>query len=293
MKILITGGKGQLGTEILTCLKNGKTELGGLQEILLNSKYLAIDVDELDITNLIALDNLMLQEKYDVIINCAAYSNVDGCETNQDDAFKVNAIGCRNLAIISDKYQVKLAHISTDYVFDGDAKTAYREWDICNPQNIYGKTKYLGEQYIREFSNKHFIIRTSWLYGNYGSNFVKTIMGIAKEKGELKIVDDQIGKPTNCADLAHHILKLICTEEYGTYHCAGEGECSWFDFACKVIEYSKIKCKVKPCKTNEFPRPAKRPAFSSLDNMMLRNTIGCEMRAWQDSLKYFIENLEN
>lgn len=292
MNILITGGKGQLGTEIFKCLENKKTELGVPDVLKCDNKVTSIDVDVLDITDLEKVLDYFKANKFDCVINCAAYTNVDKCEQDIDNAFKVNAIGPRNLAIACERFNCKLIHISTDYVFSGEGSVPFTEWDYCQPQSIYGKTKYLGEKYVTQFCPRHFIIRTAWLYGYYGNNFVRTIMRVAKEKGKLNVVDDQRGNPTNAADLAHHILKLASTEEYGTYNGTGTGECSWYDFASKIVEYAHINAQVSPCTTDEFPRPAKRPAYSSLDNMMFRNTVGNEFRPWEDALQFFIENFK-
>lgn len=290
MNILITGGKGQLGTEILKCFENKKTELGVPEILKQENKVTSIDVDSLDITDLTAVTKLFEENKYDCIINCAAFTNVNACETEVETAFKVNAIGPRNLAIAAEKINAKLIHVSTDYVFSGVGTKPFVEWDNCDPQSVYGNTKYLGEQYVREFCSRYFIVRTSWLYGYYGNNFVKTIMKIAKERGECKVVNDQRGNPTNAADLAHHILKLVPTEEYGIYHGTGNGECSWFDFATKIVEFAGINAKVNPCTTEEFPTPAKRPAYSSLENLMFKATVGDEFRHWEEALKCFMEN---
>lgn len=290
MNILITGGKGQLGTEILKCFENKKTELGVPEILKQENKVTSIDVDSLDITDLSAVTKLFEENKYDCIINCAAFTNVNACETEVEAAFKVNAIGPRNLAIAAEKINAKLIHVSTDYVFSGVGTTPFVEWDNCDPQSTYGKTKYLGEQYVREFCSRYFIVRTSWLYGYYGNNFVKTIMKIAKERGECKVVNDQRGNPTNAADLAHHILKLVPTEEYGIYHGTGNGECSWYDFATKIVEFAGINAKVNPCTTEEFPTPAKRPAYSSLENLMFKATVGDEFRPWEEALKCFMDN---
>lgn len=290
MNILITGGKGQLGTEIFKCFENKKSELGFPKILKQENKVVAIDVDVLDITNLCDAKDYFNDNKFDCVINCAAYTNVNKCESDVENAFRVNAIGSRNLAIASESIGAKLIHVSTDYVFSGEGTKPFVEWDLCNPQSIYGSTKYLGEQYVREFCSRYFIVRTAWLYGYYGNNFVKTIMKIAKEKGECKVVSDQRGNPTNAADLAHHILKLVTTEEYGIYHGTGTGECSWYDFASKIIEYAKIDAKVNPCTTEEYPTPAKRPTYSSLENMMFKTTVGDEFRPWEEALKYFIEN---
>jgi len=292
MKILITGSNGQLGSELKKIIKIQESGLGAIPDIFKSACIDCIDVEELDITDKEAVMAYVKKSEPNIIINCAAYTNVDGCENNKDDAFRVNAIGARNMAIAAEKVNSKLVHISTDYVFAGDGSKPYREFDIPNPQSIYGASKYLGEQYVREFCSQYFIVRTSWLYGYVGKNFVKAIMKAGREKGSLKVVNDQIGNPTNAVDLAHHVLKIVATQEYGIYHCTGIGECSWFDFASKIIEYAGIKAIVFPCITKEYIGTAKRPAYSVLDNMMLRCTVGNEMRSWQDALKCFIENYD-
>ncbi len=292
MNVLITGSNGQLGRELAKNLANGYTELGPIPEELQGAQVVCVDVDEMDITNYDAVVDLVEELSLDVIFNCAAYTNVNGCETDSDTAFRVNALGARNLAMAAERFGAKLIHVSTDYVFSGEGNTPRSEWDLCNPQSVYGKTKYLGEQYVRDFCKRYFIVRTAWLYGYEGNNFVKTIMRIAREKGSATVVNDQFGNPTNAADLAHHLLKLAVTEQYGLYHCTGTGECSWYDFACKIVEYAGIPATVSPCTTAEYPTPAKRPAYSSLDNRMLRNTVGDEMRPWEEALRYFITHLE-
>lgn len=292
MKILITGAKGQLGTEIAKCFERGYTELGVPEVLKEKNSVRLIDIDELDISDIEEVKAFLLKEKYDAVINCAAYTNVNKCETERELAFKANAIGPRNLAIASELIGAKLVHISTDYVFSGDGSIPYVEWDICNPQSVYGKTKYLGEEYVKQFSAKYFIVRTAWLYGYYGANFVKTMRKIASEKGACKVVSDQRGNPTNAADLAHHILKLLTTEEYGIYHGTGSGECSWYEFTEKIVEFSGIEATVSPCTTEEYPTPAKRPAYSSLENMMFKSTVGDEFRPWQEALLCFIKNLD-
>ena len=292
MKILITGVNGQLGSCLREMLKMGNSELGQINGIFKDAQTEGIDFQELDITDLRAVMAYTANSKPDLIINCAANTNVDGCETNQDEAFKVNAIGARNLAIAAEKIGAKLVHISTDYVFVGNGTKPANEASICDPQSTYGATKYLGEQYVRDLCSRYFIVRTAWLYGAVGKNFVKTIMKAGRERGALKVVNDQIGNPTNVVDLAYHILKIAATEEFGIYHCTGHGECSWFDFASKIIEYARIDATVSPCTSDEYPAPAKRPAYSALDNMMLRCTVGDEMRNWQDALKCFFDHYE-
>ena len=177
-------------------------------------------------------------------------------------------------------------------MFSGVGEKPLTEYDLTAPYSVYGKTKLLGENYVREFCSKYYIVRTAWLYGYVGHNFVYTMRRLGKEKDSINVVNDQIGNPTHANDLAYHILKLIETDEYGVYHCTGKGECSWYDFAKMIIELSGEKCTVNPCTSEEYKTPAKRPEYSSLDNMMLRNTVGDEMRNWQDAIKSFIENLK-
>ncbi|MFW2488457.1 dTDP-4-dehydrorhamnose reductase [Clostridium chromiireducens] len=292
MKILITGSKGQLGNELLDILKSGKAEIGEVSEAIKKCEVIALDVDELDITDLGQVKNKINDLKPDVVINCAAATNVDGCESNEDFAFKVNSIGPRNLAIACDGISAKLVQVSTDYVFSGVGNKPLTEYDLTAPYSVYGKTKLLGENYVREFSSKYFILRTAWLYGYVGHNFVYTIRRLSKEKDVITVVNDQRGNPTHANDLAYHILKLIQTEEYGVYHCTGKGECTWYDFANMIVELSGEKCEVKPCTSEEYKTLAKRPEYSSLDNMMLRCTVGDEMREWKDAIKSFISKLD-
>lgn len=288
MKILITGCKGQLGSELIHILQNGTCELQAIPREYKHAEVIGTDYEDLDITNLELIRKYIDKIRPNIVINSAAYTNVDGCESNQDLAFKVNSLGPRNLSIACEQVNAKFIHISTDYVFEGNGSIPYREYDITNPVSVYGKTKLLGENYVREFCSKYFIVRTAWLYGYNGNNFVKTIIKVAKEKGRLEVVDDQRGNPTNAEDLAFHILKLALTDEYGVYHCTGIGECTWYDFAKAIVEYAKIDCTVSPITSDKINRVAKRPAFSSLDNMMLRCTIGNKMRVWEEALKVFI-----
>ena len=287
MNILIMGAKGQLGREMTDCFARGYSALG-TPDILKESNVLCLaDIDEVDIGDLDALRLFLENQEIDVIFNCAAYTNVDGCETNTETAFRANALGARNLAIVAREKGAKLVHVSTDYVFAGDGDRPYAEWDLPSPISAYGKSKLLGEQYIREQTERYFIVRTSWLYGRYGKNFVKTILRVAKERGACRVVADQRGNPTNAADLAHHLLKLATTEEYGIYHGTGNGECSWFDFAAKIVSLAGIAATVSPCTTAEYPTPTKRPAYSALDHLALRATVGDEFRHWEDALAAF------
>lgn len=292
MKILVTGARGQLGCEIVKCFERGYTELGTPDVLKEKNELVTVDIDELDISKLDSVLAIFEKEKPDAVINCAAFTNVNLCETERETAFRANAIGPRNLAIASERYGAKLIHVSTDYVFDGNGTKPYTEWDVCEPASAYGASKHLGEEYIREFSTRYFIVRTAWLYGYYGNNFVKTMMRIAKEKGACRVVCDQRGNPTNAADLAHHLIKLLPTEEYGVYHGTGTGECSWYEFTEEIVRAAGIDATVTPITTDEYPTPAKRPAYSSLDNMMFRVTVGDEFRPWQEALGCFISNLD-
>lgn len=291
MKILITGSKGQLGNELQSIIKNGYSEIGQVSENIKNSELFPLDIAELDITKLEDVKRVLKEIKPDVVINCAAATNVDGCESNQDLAFKINALGPRNLAMVCEEIGAKLVQVSTDYVFSGKGDKPLTEYDVPAPYSVYGKTKLKGEEYVREFSSKYFIVRTAWLYGYVGKNFVYTMMRLGAEKEELTVVNDQRGNPTHANDLAHHILKLIETEEYGIYHCTGKGECSWYDFATEIMKLSGRKCKVIPVTSEQYKTAAKRPEYSSLDNMMLRCTIGDEMRDWKEALTSFLQKM--
>lgn len=293
MKIMITGCKGQLGNELQTIIRNKRSEIGAVPDDIVGAEVIPVDIDDLDITDASAVLKFVDSLKPDVIINCAAMTNVDGCETNYETAFKVNAAGVRNLACAAESISAKLIHVSTDYVFAGDGKKPYIEWDIVNPQSVYGASKALGEKYALRFCKRTFIVRTAWLYGYVGKNFVKTVRRVIREKGAITVVNDQLGNPTNANDLAHHLLKLAVTEDYGIYHCTGKGECSWYDFAVKIAEYSGMPDTVKPCTTAEYNSPTKRPAYSSLRNLALECGVGDEMRDWQIALKEYISKVED
>lgn len=297
MKVMITGSKGQLGNELISIIKSGSSEIGKIPDEYKDCEIIAVDIDVLDISDLSATEKFIETSKPDIIINCAAMTNVDGCETMKDVAFKVNALGVRNLSMAAKKIGAKFIHVSTDYVFAGNGKTPYIEYDVINPQSVYGASKALGEKYALAFNDKTFIVRTSWLYGYIGKNFVKTVRRVIKERGSITVVNDQRGNPTNANDLAHHLLKLGVTEEYGIYHCTGEGECSWYDFAAKIAEYSGYENAVFPCTTEEYNSkynvPTKRPEYSSLMNMALMCTVGNEMRNWETALQEYISKVED
>ncbi len=296
MKILITGCKGQLGTELQKQLRLGKSELGPIPEKLRSATVIPVDLPELDISDYRAVVEFVRRHHPDVIINCAAYTNVDGCETHHDDAFKANAIGPRNLAQAAEKVGARLVHVSTDYVFSGreNGGVPHDEAALPGPISAYGSTKLLGEQYVAQFCHRHFIVRTAWLYSYYGKNIVKTVVNAGRKYGRLEFVSDQLGNPTNAVDLAHELLQLCVTHEYGLYHCTGEGVCSWYDFACEIVRLAGVDAVVTPCTTAQYkakhPESTDRPAWSALDNRMLRCTIGNDMRDWKQALAAFFEH---
>lgn len=275
-KILVTGCNGQLGRAINEIYKGDAVEL------------INTDVAELDITNIEEVVKFIEEKKPEVIINCAAHTNVNACETEQDLAFKINAVGPRNLSIAATKVGAKMIHVSTDYVFDGTNTEPYTEFSPVAPLGVYGNTKLQGEEFVKQFSDKYMIIRTAWLYGD-GKNFVKTMLGLAETNKEVKVVGDQIGSPTSTKELAKMIHLLEPTDNYGIFHGTCEGSCSWADFTEKIFELSNIDCKVNHITTEEFPTPAKRPAYSVLDNYMLKLTTNHTFSTWKDALKEYLE----
>lgn len=277
MKVLITGAKGQLGQD--------------LQKVFANEEVAAFDLD-LDITDLSPLLKKFESFAPDTVIHAAAYTDVDGCEKNQDTAFQVNALGTANVSIAANYVDAQMLYVSTDYVFDDESDKPRTEFDNVNPQSVYGKSKLAGEKAVSSLTNKFYIARTAWLYGHGGANFVKTILKAAKEKGKLKVVDDQRGSPTFSLDLAEKIKEIVKSSQCGIYHVTNSGECSWYDFAKKIIELGAIDAQITPCSTEEFPRPAKRPAFSVLRNYNLELRGFKPMRSWQDALKSYFEGIQ-
>lgn len=276
MKVIITGAKGQLGLEIIKQLKQ--------YEIY---SVIATDRDNLNILNYDDLEKMIINEKPDVVINCAAHTAVDLCETDVENAYKINALGPKNLAIACEKIGAKFVQVSTDYVFDGSGTRPYREDDTTCPNSIYGTSKLMGEEFTKQFCSKYFIVRTAWLYGE-GNNFVRTMIKLAETNKELNVVNDQVGSPTSTVDLAKAIIDLIGTEYYGTYHGTCEGQCSWYDFAKKIFEIKNIDIKVNPVTSEEFKRPAPRPAYSVLDNFMLKLVNLNTFRNWEESLEEYL-----
>jgi dTDP-4-dehydrorhamnose reductase len=276
MKVVVTGAKGQLGTDLVHLLADKGYEVYGYGR------------EELDITNFDQVKQIIGKVNPDVVIHTAAYTKVDLAESEPDQAFLINAYGTRNVAVASEKVGAKLVYVSTDYVFDGTANVPYHEFAPTNPLSVYGKSKLAGEQFVRDLHSKFFIVRTSWVYGKHGNNFVKTMLKLAQERDELMVVDDQIGCPTYAVDLANCILELIQTEKYGIYHVSNSGHCSWYEFAKAIFEETEIDVKINPCTTKDFPRPAPRPAYSVFEHMALRLNGFSGMREWRIALREFI-----
>ncbi|WP_165251926.1 dTDP-4-dehydrorhamnose reductase [Adlercreutzia sp. ZJ304] len=293
MRILITGASGQLGNELRRLLESGKAEIGPIPEEYRDAEVVYTDTPDLDITNEKAVMDAIKLGRYDLVINCAAMTNVDGCEANENTAKLVNAIGAWNLARATKEHGIPIVHVSTDYVFAGNEPGERVESDPVNPISAYGRTKLEGEKLVASANNRHHIVRTAWLYGYVGKNFAKTMLRLAESHDEVTVVDDQLGNPTSANDLAYEILKIALTNDYGIWHVTNEGTCSWADFAEAVL--ANTNCKVNRCTSQEYkaahPESANRPAFSSLKNKHLESTIGNEMRPWQEALAGYMDKL--
>ncbi len=284
--ILVTGANGQLGTE-LSILSRKHAQ----------HHFTFTDVSELDITNARAVEDFFQGNSFDVCVNCAAYTAVDKAESDMEAAFKLNAEASQNLARASAKHNVKLIHISTDFVFDGRKSKPYVEDDLPSPLNIYGKSKWRGEEAcVKEYPGC-IIIRTSWLYSPFGNNFVKTVQRLCSERKEVGIIYDQIGTPTYAHDLAVAILaiieKLPSPEAQGIFHFSNEGVCSWYDFAEAIKNLSGLTCRLKPLETSEYPTPAKRAAYTVMNKKKIKQTFGLEIPHWQESLAACINRMKN
>ncbi len=275
MKVLVTGATGQLGQALVE-------ELGRR-----NREVAATDLPELDISHQDAVWRALSGHRPGVVINAAAATRVDDLEANPELAFKVNALGPRNLATACRRLGCKLAHISTDYVFDGTKAGPYVEWDEPRPQSVYGWSKLLGETLVRQQCPDHFILRTAWLYGRPGPNFINAILARARSGQDLQVVDDQKGTPTSALALAPQILAVVETEAFGTYHATCRGEATWYEFALLILERAGLSVNIRPCATAEFPRPAPRPANSVLENRLLQWEGLDLMPPWQEAFNRF------
>jgi len=279
VKILVTGATGQLGKDVVHFFSNYCTVFGMSRE-------------DLDVTELEQCQQKISEIRPDAIIHCAAFTAVDLAESETDQAFKVNAVGSRNVALAAEKIGAKICYLSTDYVFDGTSNSPYNEYDNTNPINVYGKSKRAGEILVQNLSSKFFIVRTSWLYGLYGNNFVKTILRMARKGEQLKVVCDQVGSPTFSEDLAAFLYRLVTTEKYGIYHATNSGACSWYEFAKEIVRLKGLHSEVAPCATDAFPRPALRPNYSVLDHQSIRSNGFSDFRHWRDALELFLEKLD-
>ena len=275
MEILIIGASGMLGYDLIEEISNHNL-------ILTNSKTL-------DITNKKEVMNSISKFKPDIVINAAAYTDVDGCEENEDLAFNVNGEGVKNLALACKKYDAALVHISTDYVFNGENDKPWVEDDPVGPVSVYGKSKLKGEEAIVENMEKYFIIRTAWLYGYNGKNFPRTMLELAKTHDEITVVYDEVGSPTYTKDLAHAIAQLIESDYYGVYHITNSGSCSWCEFSRYIFEIAERDVKVIPVKASEFNRPAPRPHYSVLENKKWKDNGFKPLRDYKEAIKEYIE----
>ena len=301
MNILVTGANGQLGNEMR--LVAGESDHTFIFSDVVDVP--GVETLKLDITDIDAVRSAVAANKVDAIVNCAAYTNVDAAESNGELAEILNAKAPQNLAVAMKERGGLLVHISTDYVFGAEPyNTPCTEEQTGTPTGVYGLTKLHGEEYIKESGCKHVIIRTAWLYSEFGKNFCKTMMMLTATKPELKVVFDQVGTPTYALDLARAIAVVLDdyagvmdSAEYsksGIYHYSNEGVCSWFDFTKMIAQYNgTTECKVNPCHSNEFPSPVKRPSYSVLDKTKIKETFGVEVPYWTDSLKVCIANLKN
>ena len=275
-KIIVTGCNGQLGRAVnLEFQNNGEIE------------FVNTDVGELDITDIDKVMELVRQVKPYAIINCAAHTGVDACEDEWDKAYKINAIGPRNLSIAASETGAKMIHVSTDYVFNGRADRPYTEFDKTDPQGAYGVTKLAGENMVRDFADRYFILRTAWLYGD-GKNFVKTMPRLSESNDKVRVVGDQVGSPTSARELAAAIAQLIFTENYGIFHATCEGSCSWAQFAEEIFKKAGKKTVVETITTEEFGAKAPRPAYSILENYMLKLTTDYRFADWHDALDEYM-----
>ncbi|HHX68053.1 MAG: dTDP-4-dehydrorhamnose reductase [Miniphocaeibacter sp.] len=272
-QVWITGANGRIGRELTKLLNPMDYEI------------FATDIDEVDITDSKRVNIFVDINRPDIIINCAGLTDVEMCEENIEMAFRVNAIGAKNLAIAANRINAKIIQLSTDDVFSGDSKSPYREYDLTNPQTVYGKSKALGEEYIKQFSHTYFILRSSWLYGG-GNKYVENIIEEAKKNGKVVVASNQIGSPTSSIELAKFILEIIDSYDYGLYHAACEGKCSRKEFAEKVLELTNIKADVEEVDNHtDFNR---RPSYSVLDNFLLSITNIYKFPKWEEALKDYI-----
>ena len=282
MRVLVTGAKGQLGSDLLCELSKRNIESVG------------IDIEDLDITDAAAtkklIEGINNKTKLDAIIHCAAYTAVDAAEDNEALVTKINAEGTKNIAEVAKTLDVAMMYISTDYVFDGEGKRPWEPDDKRAPLNVYGMAKYKGELYVEELVKKYFIVRISWVFGLHGNNFIKTMLRLGKERGAVSVVNDQIGSPTYTPDLSRLLADMILTDKYGRYHATNEGLCSWYDFAVEIFKQANLDVAVTPVSSDAFPVKAKRPHNSRMDKSKLTENGFKLLPTWQDALgRYLLE----
>ncbi len=276
MKILVTGVKGQLGHDVVNELTKRDIEAVG------------VDIEEMDITDPVSVDRVIKETAPDAVIHCAAYTAVDAAEENEELCRKVNADGPQNIANVCKELDIKMIQISTDYVFGGEGTHFWKPEDACEPQSVYGRTKYQGELAVRNTLEKYFIVRIAWVFGINGKNFVKTMLNLAKTHDTIRVVNDQFGSPTYTYDLARLLADMVVTDKYGVYHATNEGICSWYEFACAIFQEAGISVNVVPVTTAEYAAKAKRPANSRMDNNKLTENGFEKLPAWQDALARYV-----
>lgn len=281
MRVLVTGVKGQLGYDVVKELeKRGHTAIG-------------VDVEEMDITDPIAVERVISESMVDVVVHCAAYTAVDAAEDNQGVCYRVNVDGTENIAKVCKKYDIKMIYISTDYVFDGKGTRPWEPEDtITEPLNTYGMTKYQGEQAVQKYLEKFYIVRIAWVFGMNGKNFIKTMLRLGEENGAVKVVDDQVGSPTYTADLAVLLADMAETNRFGIYHATNEGFCSWYDFACEIFKAADMQVKVTPVSSKEFPAKAKRPDNSRMSKDKLDKNGFHRLPSWQNATARYVKELK-
>jgi dTDP-4-dehydrorhamnose reductase len=272
--ILVTGAKGMLGTDLCA-------------ELSAQHQVTGVDLGDFDLAHKEAVEAIA-DLNPQLVVHCAAMTNVDGCETDPDRAYLVNGLGTRHAALACQKLDIPMLYISTDFVFDGTKREPYYEWDSPNPLGHYGRSKLAGETEVRSLLNKYYIVRTSWLYGPNGKNFVASILIKAGETGQVKVVDDQTGSPTYTRDLCNALSLLIQSNLYGTYHLSNSGSCNWYQFAKTAMEYAGIKAEISPIKSHEYPTPTKRPVYSVLNNFAWNKEFKTPLRHWEEGLKDYI-----
>jgi len=282
VKVAVTGANGQLGTDLCQALHN--------------FDVIPFAHTDIEIADMASVRKAILKCKPSIVINTAAYVRVDDCEDEKDKAFKVNALGARNVAVVAQELGARLIHISTDYVFGGEAESRtipYTEFDTPIPLSIYGKSKLASESLVRHFCHRHFIVRASALFGVAGSsgkggNFIETMLRLARERDELRVVNDQVFSPTYTSDLAWKIAKLMTTDYYGIFHITNKGACSWYEFTVEILKLAGIKTPVVPITSDQYPQKARRPRYSVLDNYQLRLLGMDDMRPWQEALEDYL-----